>query len=204
MTRQQIIELIQHKLCGGNMTPDLLGKYHPEVIAKWVDAVLADYFFAIFRQNPDNFDTYAKPFKNVPVLFDEDTDTWYSLLPSPVLQFTQTQEGVRDIRTMKGKGIEFEPIMFGSAEVFNDLDAGKIDSVIGYITFQDRVTYDRNPETDKVLMMLVIPFSEYGDNDKILLPSGVNIKILTDAVQAFATGLGQEKQVNDNTSKQVK
>ena len=127
--------------------------------------------YATFRQDLSNLDLFAKEFKHVAVLQDEDTEDYYCLLPAQTCQFPDSAEGVRRVRKMKSNSLDFVPIQMDSVDTF----AGMIDvedPTVGYSVANDRIKWERDPGVSEVRMDLVIPFELYEYEDYIYVPSG--------------------------------
>jgi len=206
MTREQLIELVQRRLEGGNLHPDLKGKYHPEVVALHVGMAYNQIIYDVYVTNKDDMvslDPYTVTYKDVAVACDEDTDTWYSLYPASIAVLPDIQSGVRFISPMRdNESTIFVPSERDSWDVFAGLEVGLIDHSIGYSVMPDRVEYHKNPnEIALVKMGLVVSFDAYGDTDEVKMPFGKDEMILQLVLQSL-TGQPAEHQSNDNNDKQ--
>ena len=207
MTREQLIELVQRKLEGGNLHPDLKGKYHPEVVAKCVGLAYNQLINDTYESSDRSIlslDPYTVTYKDVAITCDEDTDTWYSLFPASVLMLPDKQVGLRLVAPMSDNtSTVFAPAEKNSWDVFANLEVGLVDPSIGYSVKPDRVEYAEKPiDIDTVRMELIPSFDAYEDTDEVKLPFGKDIMIFQLVVQIL-TDEKAEHQSNDNSDKQV-
>ena len=185
MIKIEVIELLSERF------PQVL----PQILEQAIGRAFNQIMYEVFRQDPSNFDLYAKPYVNVPVVKDPLTDIWYSLFPEQITQLPDHAEGVRRINRMKGKGMEFVPIQKDSIATFAELDVSRVDSTIGYSVGPDRVEYERNPNTDNVRMDLVIPFEKMDYEDPCYIPSGQDERLI-EMVGNFIQGTPPENKIN--------
>ena len=85
MTKEKLISLVRRRLAGGNITPDLLGKYPNPVIEAYISTVMNSIFFDLFKNNSSLLDMFAK---NYEASIDEysSMNTHYSTLPASIVQ----------------------------------------------------------------------------------------------------------------------
>ena len=93
MTKAQLVDLFLDRLAGGDAPDEIRGKFHPLVIAKYIDVAYANFLEQTSlraRQTMDflNLDYYRKTFTSVDVLNDSDRDEKYSQLPVPIVQLS--------------------------------------------------------------------------------------------------------------------
>lgn len=197
MLKNVFIEAVRKGLTGGNNTADSLGKYHPLLIEQYTEMAFNTHFFMIFKQDLSNYDRFCKTYKNIAVEYDSATDEYYCTLPIRVPQLPDVQEGVRRINPMKSISRKFIPLKKDSWEGWSELEAGKVDTSIGYCLDTTRVLWENNPGVDDVKMDIVRPFSEYEDTEDIPIPAGADVQIVDIVRKLMATTPNHDKQ-NDN------
>lgn len=179
MQKQQFIELIKKRL--GNT-----GIFRAGVIEQTIGVVWQGEIKDIFIYNMGSLDSYCKTYKDVVV--SKDDNAHYSILPEHIIQTIDSSEGVRRINKMKGQGVEFAPMTGMQVDIFENLEAGKIADVIGYVVKADRIEYFNMPDDiEFVKMDLVIPFDKWEMEDEIRLPMGVS-EIIVEKVIAYLKG----------------
>ena len=180
MTKTQLIELFRKSGAGGNTTPDTLGKLHPLVIEKYFElaynTLMAEAHQRL-RKNSD-LDSYTKSYK-VDVDYDTSREKYYSVLPASIIS---GDASVRLISALKDETYVVDMIDSNSVNVFLEMEVSKVDerpsgmlegNKIYYVWFREDI--------EQVLMKLVVPFSEFGDNDNINIPGGRDV-VLFDMV----------------------
>ena len=182
MTAEQFISIIRSRL-GGR-------RYHEEVIRFAIGRA-----YSIFMSEQDDLTPYRKDYGGVSVLQDSTTEKYYSMLPGKPLNI---EDAVR-ITTKKGLNITFEPIQDGQAEVYADMEVGKISSVIGYKIRTDKVWYENMPDgIDSVRMHIVIPFEEYDYTDEFYLPVGAD-ELMIETTTNYLLGKIPQSDINDGS-----
>lgn len=194
-TKIQFLELIEAS-CGID-TPDKRKLYHREIISGYVALAFSEWLYTIFRKNSSELDKYAKIYENVKVLKDENTNTYYSILPQQVIEFPNN-EGIRRMGYMKDKINYIFPISIGQEELMSNTDLISIHCDIGYrLVSGNRIEYVFVTDPiDNVLMHLVIPFNMYEKNDIIPIPSG-KISAIVDIVKGMILNRPPKDLAND-------
>lgn len=191
----EFIELIEQMV--GVDTPDKRKVYHREIISGYIAMAFAEYLYAIFRKNSSELDKYAKEYKNVPVLKDESTNTYYSILPEQIIELPENQS-IRRIGYMKDKMNYMSPISLGQEEFVANTDLAIFHSDVCYrLVGDNRLEYAFvSSDLNNVLMHLVIPFNKYEKNDIIPIPSG-KISVIANAVRAMILNRPPQDKHND-------
>lgn len=179
MTKGQMIELIKNRL--GN--DDRLGD---RTVALNINTAWEQSLRNIFRYNPAALDMYAVEYKDVAVLHDESTDTYYSMLPVKIIQSINISNGVRRINAMKDRSLSFIPATGMMLDYLRELDVFHAIDSIPYDVRKDRVVYyGMNSDITKVKMDLVPPFNELDDDDEFPLPMGESQAIVSMVADFF-------------------
>ena len=158
------------------------------------------------RRNIIELDAYSRQYKNVTVSKDTDTNVKYSVIPDNIVPFSNPQEGVREIATMQETGIEFYPISNKDLRYTQDLDINLIDGAVGYTLIQNSdgnriVEYNGCPDSvTSVKMRLVIPFTSYGEDQEVMIPSGTDNKYkFLDLAINYLLGMQPKDKANNNS-----
>lgn len=187
MTIEQLGEIIQKRV----------PVVHIATIKKYIDLAYGELIYSLFRSVPANLDLYAKPYiaevERNPV-----TEVYYSALPVAPVQFPGSANGVRHIYQTRGSDITFAAQEQGAYEIFDTLDVAAFDNTVGYTLGIGVVSYDRNPGTTEVRMMIVPNPSSLAPHEEFYLPSGASAK-LVDLVINLINGTPPENLRNDNT-----
>jgi hypothetical protein len=191
MNKAKYIELIRTGIYAGKVVNDKLYQADPRRIELDITSAFNKIFFDAFKKSPSNLDRYSRPYKNISVQYESATDTYYCILPVPVIQFPTVGDGIRRINTMQGKDVEFVPIQQKESNLLLGSEWGDISDVAGYwlggpvdstdvsqkngcVYFDDRF----DPIITAVKMDLVIPFTEYAMTDDVPVPVGKDLDVV--------------------------
>ena len=204
MTKRQWIELIIDYLAGGACPADLRGKYHPRVVEELFGLVYSDIIYqvhanAVRYKDFSQFDNYVKSYGNVPVLYDQDRDEYYSVIPGAFINLPENR-GIRMVAPMQSQKDKLWYTENNNADVREELE-GQI--VVNYMSYyiESGKTYYRNFDSTftKFLFKLVSPVSAFDDEDQLGLPATQATSVfnmLTDMLRKRP----MEKQTNDNAN----
>jgi len=156
---------------------DKTAKFHARVIDAECEAVLNQMYNEVFAMSPLSLQRFTKGYgytSSVAVLLEDPTGIYYSTLPENIVYIPDKASGVRRVAPAEQTGIGFYPmdqrewdlVMSGSLTNY-------VKSTIGYIVTPTRVEYFNMTGailSSGVRMDLLIPFSEYTDNEVILFP----------------------------------
>jgi hypothetical protein len=198
ITKRQAIELIQHRLTGGDTPEDLRRLYPRSVISRVINLALAD----IVSANPYDASDMAVPYVFTPAT---DASGYYvTLSPQPVAGslaiFTVTDEGT-------GSN---EYIVQTKAEA-NAMKVLRGANSSAAILYNNKLRFNKRPEGDVTVVMvpnvyqmadddvLIIPYSETGRGEVMLLQACM--QILT--TQQFQDDLNNDSVDGQNMQNQV-
>lgn len=202
MTKANFIDLMRHRLSGGSMTPDLESKYHKEIISLYISSAFNEIIYSTFRKSANDLDLYIQTFKNVPVFFDSELNVKYSILPSKVIQIPGGN-GVRRISPMQESSTTFKPLSDNAKSVLQRADVGEIGVETWFSNNNDRIEYyNISEDITKVLVKIIVPFSELEDDDEFPTPSGADTKIFN-IILGMMGEMPPQDLANDNNPKQV-
>lgn len=219
--KNQYIETIQRRCCGGEPTADLLSRYHPKLIEKEVDQVYESLLQSLFIQNikGGNFavlDAYTHPYPNAnhpsPVLIKKDIyrNEFYCDLPAPVIALNSPGNGtgnygIRIICPVESQAVQFIPIDNNADVIFNELEVSMICTIPSYYVEGNRVFFNFRgqpyEEGDALLFKIVPTFSSLSDNDYVTMPQFMTkngMLEVADLVFERLTGMPAEKMTNNN------
>lgn len=203
MIKKALIELVQESLFQFDKT----AKYHDRIVEGYITMAANSILGQLFRKDTSNYDLYAKEYRNVEVLEDEDTGQFYSEYPAPIVQTIDVRKGVRSINTMRGSGLQFAPVRMGEMEIFEGLDIVSVSDVVGYIPERERILYMGTPTDEdyqtitEVRMRLVVPFTEYEMTEDFHIPGGSDVELF-EAIVQLMRGIPPKDQLNDEKERQ--
>jgi hypothetical protein len=184
MKKVELIELMRARF--PNVQPGEI-EFH---IGRAINQII----YEVFRNDLSNLDLYTKEYTGVAVLQNPTTDEYYCLLPEQICQLPDHAEGVRRVRKMKSKSLDFVPIQKDSESTFEGM-IGVGDSTIGYSVSMDRIIWESDPQVTEVRMDLVIPFEKYDYEDNIYIPAGQDNNVEL-AIAKFIEGSPPENNRN--------
>ena len=200
MIKEKLIKLVQSKFTGVNATADTRNQYHPLYIEQYLNMAFNTLIYTTFRKDLSNLDQYCKTYHDVPVLHEESTDTYYSLLPVPVVQLPDAANGVRRISGMQNKyTTEYIPLKRDSWDIWAQNNVAQTSKENGYCPRIDRVEYFRKPIHDAVKMDILPLFDSYESTDDIPIPSGADVKLF-EIMMALMQGQQPSDKINNNIS----
>ncbi len=208
MKKVQFVEMITSWVQNGVANPDLIRKYHPEMIALNIGRAFNHVIYATFRNNISDVDLFAKPYV-VEVQYDSEAEVYYFDMPAHTTQLPDNKQ-IRQISFLKDKKYSFEPLPVGAAEVFGDTDVALAFSYIGYTVLANRIELTNWPASDfavstttpKLRVILVPAFEAYEDEDEVHIPSGKDIDVYNILLQILA-GKRPTDMIADGNTKAV-
>lgn len=201
MKVKQLVEVFIHKKSGGNTTPDLMGKLHPEFVKKYMALAWNTIIYEAFKKDLSNLDLYCKSF-TVPVQYNTVRAYHYCTLPAPICQLPVRSEGVRRVQTIQDIGLYFSPCGNDQSSVMSGLEVWNIDETIPYAVELTQIVFKKHVGFADVVIDMVIPFDSFDDEDEFPMPMGQDI-IFFQTVDQLMSNMPPEDDVNDNSSKVV-
>lgn len=169
-----------------NLLPKLRegSEYHNEVIDRAIEKAINQLYTETFARDPHSIQRYVKRFASVNVNYDTTAQIYYSNFPSDTvngvaitvmpISLPDKASGVRRIAPKVQTGITFYPMDQREHElILGSVMVKTVTDKIGYCVTQDRVEYYNMTAAiyaNGVRMDCVIPFSDYDENDQILIP----------------------------------
>lgn len=175
MTKQEIRSLIK------NLLPklDKTNKYHDRVIDGAIEEVISEMYTDVFKRNPLELQRYTYRLGySIPieVLYEASTGIYYSNYPTgySIIPFPDKASGVRRISTMIQGGLTFFPMDAREIDlVRSGSSVNTVNTKIGYVVLPTRVEFyhiTTSVLNDGCRMDVIIPFSNYGDTETVLIP----------------------------------
>jgi len=173
MYKAEIRSLIQ------NLLPkyDKTNKYHPMVVDAAIGKVLAKMYNELWAADSLALQRFTKRYGDVTqvaVAHDASAGIYYSAYPARIIPIPDRASGVRRITTRLQGGMTFHPMDNREVElVASGSYFGTTTNKIGYIPTQDRIEYYSMTAAIALVgvrMDLLVDFSEYGDNEIVLIP----------------------------------
>lgn len=209
MNKREYVALCIDYFSGGASPADLRGRYDERIMERYFEMFYLDTIYNIHRNavvysDYAQFDAYAKPYENVPILFNENRNEYYSVLPATPVSLPKNR-GIRQISPMQSQEYKFWPAKNNDADVRTALEG---QSVIGYTSYyreSGNVFYRALNEIyiDKgLLFKLIVPLSEFDDSENIEIPA-MNTSQIFQAIVDLMRGRPAEKKTNNDSSKQI-
>lgn len=184
MTKRQLIDLVRELLSGGDAPAEIRGKYHPKVVAKYLEMAFDDIIAVVALEGKQTgdyslLDKFALPYIQ-PILYNTSREQKYCTLPVLVMPLPDNS-AVRSISPPKDQSTQFAYIAISSQPVWAALDVDAIDPVAGFTIENDTIFFDdKFPYgLENVMLKLVASFGALEWDDKIEVPSGKNEMLFT-------------------------
>jgi hypothetical protein len=154
-------------------------EYHNEVVDRAIERVLNQLYITTFLADPLFIQRYVKRFGGttaIAVSHDAVSGLYFSLYPTgySFVPLPDKASGVRRVSTVVQGGVTFYPIDQREMELISSGSYySNVSTKIGYCVTQDRIEYlGMTPTiaTAGVRLDMLVPFSDYGENDEILIP----------------------------------
>lgn len=181
----------------------LPNKVHPGTLSVYIGRGFNQIIYETFRKNLSDLDLFSKTYSGIEVKKDKQQNLYYCELPVAIVQLPNAGDGVRNISTMAGKGLEFIAINSNLQMLHEDLEVRDVDGPIPFMVMNGRVEFgNKSPIEDvsKVKLTLVPQFEELDMLDEFYIPAGKD-EVLMELVLKFATPALPEKEINDQSQK---
>lgn len=208
MNKEELIDNIQLRCAGGDLTPELISKYHPNLISLNVDQVFTDLIFQAYALGGKTgdysmVDNYCLTYV-FPIAYDSAREQYYSELnPSPVP--LPDNYGIRLVCPPKDQNMAFAPIDNNASNVFNELEVSFVNFVPAYSYEGSRLYYDDNfPKgLQNIMVKQVVSFSSLRRTDTVFIPGGQNTAFIDKVVSMMVGVPMPDVQGSNQNSKQV-
>lgn len=204
MTKREFIDLLKHKLAGGDCPQELKGKYHPEIISRHLSmafnhAVNRRYDQSVKKGNFDYLDAFTKTYAGVSVQYNDLRDEKYADIPVSYMSLPKNR-GVRLVYPGSAVDRFFRYRANNRQTIMSMLDVGQQAEHASFYVEGNKIYFWNIGDYDAITMKIVVAFDNLEDDDEVPIPQGYE-KIIFDLV--FQTMLEQppEKLSNDENSK---
>lgn len=206
MNKAEAISFVRSLLSGGNPVVDTKGKFHQLRVEKAIGIA----FSTLIGQAVQNtaisndysvLDWYVKAYKDVPVLFDQERNEYYSVPPATVMPLIKLAS-YRLISPMKDQSFAFAPQSASSVPVFSQLEVSRVISVPSFSVEHNRIWYEKiGPGIDKVLIKAVTKFEDFEDTDEIFLPMGSDSELFMLVQKIMLQEVSTPEDLQNNNAK---
>lgn len=157
ITKRQAIELIQHRLTGGDTPEDLRRLYPRSIISRVLNLALAD----IVSRDPYEASDMAVPYVFTPAT---DANGYYvTLSPQPIA-------GTMAIFSVEDESSGFNAYSVQTKAESNALNVLRGGNNSAAILFKDKLRFNKKPEGD-VTVTMVPNVYQMDDDDVLIIPS---------------------------------
>ena len=166
-------------------------RYRDRTIALHIEQAINTVLGQVFNKDPNQWDMFAKP-------YEADIVTGirpYALLPKRIIQTPDLAKGVRRVYAIGSDVLVFVPMPGFGHQLFRTVELDKVDDAIGYEVKADRIRfYNLREPIARVMMDLVIPFSEWSDTDDFPIAMGT-ANMITDMAVKTLMGMPGDKNI---------
>jgi len=211
MTKKNFIDLVIHRLNGGNSTPDTKSKYHPEVVSKYIELAFSSIINTIQNQSVKyrdfgQLDSYTVTYSPITVTYDSTRKEYYSELPANIMSLYKNR-GIRFITPVYDQSYHFIYRENNTSNIYNELEVSMMEDKPRWYLEGNTVYYDKGNMKQEiidsgVLMKLIVPLSEIDEDTNMPIPAGQE-KFVLDFVFSYIQEMMPEDVNNDSNSKQV-
>ena len=180
---------------------DKTNKYHRNQVAFAIEKAFNSAFYELYQTNPKNLDRYGYDITGATVVLDNSTNRYYTILSKKYVNLPGKSSGIITVNFTNTNTTTFVPVSDMEIGQLSDLDATLPGNVIGFIPTQDRLYFynmDGFRATKTLRIKIVLPFTEYGDDDEVFSPFGTDMKAL-EAVRRSLAMIPPKDLLNNNT-----
>ncbi len=184
---------------GGLRKIDSTARYHDRIIDQAIEHSMNQFLYDVYRKDYRDLDQYIREYGSEVALEVEEnvsTEDYYTDLPCGYVVFPDKQSGVRYVighnadKTMLYPMSTTEKMMADRTYIGSSLaEDGDPFTRSFYIVRGNKIIY-YNTNSDLrhagVRVGIVLPFSEYADEDEVNIPFGQDDKIFVSVLQKMA------------------
>ena len=130
---------------------------------------------------------FIYPFEDVAVLKDSAKGLFYSIVPSTGVTLPYDME-IHQVSRMKDQTDAFLPVPNGFLDLYEGLEAGRLENRIGYFVENGRIYFvgmNTLNKVDTVLLKIVAPIGSIDDEDDINISEDIQLEIVIKAVELY-------------------
>lgn len=209
MKKTELIEITMDYLNGGDAPDDMKGRFHDQVVKKYIEAAFNDLVFQVYMEGK-NFadysvlDSWAKNY--VVQVTTYGPRRGYAKLPYPPMQLPNNK-GILQITPKNDVSFAFAYMETNSSAVFAELETGQIGTRPSFYIEQNieggiethLLRFERliAPYDQDLYVKMIVPLSKVDDFDEVMIPAGKEKLLIDEAVQMMI-GKPPPDTVNDN------
>jgi hypothetical protein len=204
MRKIHIIDLVEDFLAGGDAPADVKGKYHREILTKWIELAWNSLINTVYDAGKANgdYDVLDPWARNYPLSIVSNSVT----LPYPPIHLS---DGAGILQVADGRDSNFDPtnvyapISTTAYAVFNDLEAGNQSTVpMWYLEISNTNAHvlkivNKPTATTGVTVKMVIPLERVDDFTHVSVPKEGG-KMIIQEVMSIIRQKNTEDRINDN------
>jgi len=205
MKKYQLIELVQNRLGGGSASADVKTKYRSGVISLVLGNLFDDLITRVFQnsENPSksDLDAYTKLYSITSISAADATGKKFVEIPMITKKLLQlpNNNAIRQIWTTESTPRKCLYRDMGMGSVYSQLEANTYLTNPRYEVIGKNIYFDANIGTATGLTMyLVVPFTEYADDEDLPAPLENNETIIQQAYQIMLNIPPEDKIEDDN------
>ena len=204
-TKFKIAEQAQRIIVGGHPTADVEVSVRELIIfvGQAFAKVVSRKFFEMKNEGESLVNgNFIYSFEET-VKKDTSKDLFYSDIPATSVTLPYDME-IQQVSRIKNQASPFIPVNNGFIGLYEGLESGNLEGMIGYFVENGRIyyvnMYQRN-KVDNVLMKIVAPIGAVEDEDDINISDEIQLEIVTMTVQLYQN---QENKPKDTVNDGIK
>lgn len=181
-TKAQLVELVRRRaLQNGIGVNDDNARLTYRQVELELDQTFQDLIFLTLKASENDLNSYAKTYNNLNIKFDGEERVYYVKLPAEVIQLPNNI-GIRLVQGVGENARKFYRTSHEDIDMFMDTFVPSHYDRPLYIKDKDRLLFKnfdfRSHNVRKIILKLVVPLSEYGDDEDVSLPAGRQTEFL--------------------------
>lgn len=205
MKKYQLIEAVGNRCGGGSYSADVMEKYRPGVIRLVLGNLFDDLVTRVYQNSvspsKSDLDAYTKHYEITSINNADATGMKYVEIPTTTKKLLQlpNNSAIRQIWTTESTPRKCLYRDIAQSNVYLQLEVATYLSNPRYEVMGERIYFDSNIGTATGFRMyLVVPFSEFADDDDLPAPLENNETIIQQAYQIMMNMPPEDKITDDN------
>lgn len=209
MTKEQYIEFIQRWLGGGDAPADIVAKYDYKLVEKYVESVFEKMIINLYNSDESpsksSLNSYIKAYPTQAITTDSDTGEKIAAIPASKLLPIPINDAIRHVGPADEPGTKYWYREINSIDVWSELEVTTTNDDVRYYVQGSNIVFDENIGSEtEVLIKLVVPFSEYDDDEVIYMPLGSEVDMLSMIVELIRQKPPKDTKPDGNTEQIIK
>lgn len=208
MRKIELIEMCKDHLAGGDAPADVKGKYHDEIITKFIEAAYEDLLYEVYIQSKkysdfSPLDNYTETFTRTVTADGVNAGTIE--LPFPLVALPDNA-GVRQVMYTNDESSGFSYLETNSDPVWSELEVDSVDENPEFRYYREDNKHKMYLQkmadnTTEVKVKLVVPLSYMDISHHVPMPAGKEGRVFDFVVERLR-GKNTEDIINDNIANQ--